>query len=142
MYLSSNSCSKSLLKFHFTGAAIQCNFILKFHPTSHDHYPPTSPKLPHHYVPISPTVLPHYFPTFPTFPAHCSPTFPSSPPYQRQIDASNFQNGNVLSLGRQDKHVWLIVRQPLMKAGWWDAPLTLRDLDEAISMAFSQSFLN
>ena len=45
-----------------------------------------------------------------------------------------FQNGNVLSLGRQGKYVWLIVRQPLMKAGWWDAPVALRDLAEAINM--------
>ena len=42
------------------------------------------------------------------------------------------QNSNLLSLGRQDKQVWLIVRQPLMKAGWWDAPLALCDLAEAI----------
>ena len=33
------------------------------------------------------------------------------------------QDSNILSLGRQGTHVWLIVRQPLMKAGWWDAPL-------------------
>ena len=34
----------------------------------------------------------------------------------------SFQNGNVLSLGRQGKYVWLTVRHPLMKAEWWDAP--------------------
>ena len=42
------------------------------------------------------------------------------------------QNGNVLSLGRQDKHVWLRVRSGVWDAVW-DAPLTLRDLAEAIS---------
>ena len=30
------------------------------------------------------------------------------------------------------KHVWLIVRHSPMKAGWWDAPLALRDLAKAI----------
>ena len=42
------------------------------------------------------------------------------------------QNGNVLSRGRQDKHVWLRVRSGVWDAVW-DAPLTLRDLAEAIS---------
>ena len=36
-------------------------------------------------------------------------------------------------LGRQGKHVWLIVRQ-LPKTSWWDAPLALQDLAEAICM--------
>ena len=31
-------------------------------------------------------------------------------------------------LGGHGKHVWQIVRQLPMKAGWWDAPLVLRDL--------------
>ena len=31
-------------------------------------------------------------------------------------------------LGRQDRHVWLIVMQLPMKAGWRDAPLALQDL--------------
>ena len=31
-------------------------------------------------------------------------------------------------LGGQGRHVWLIVRQLSMKAGWWDASLTLWDL--------------
>lgn len=36
-------------------------------------------------------------------------------------------------LGRQGKLMWLIVvRQLSMKASWWDAPLSLRDLAEAI----------
>ena len=30
------------------------------------------------------------------------------------------QNSNVLPLGRQGKHVWLIIRQPFMKIDWWD----------------------
>ena len=68
------------------------------------------------------------FPTFPVttlqpFPAHLPPTANKS-----------CQNRNVISLGRQGKHVWLIVRQPLMKAGWWDAPLSIRDLAKAISV--------
>ena len=29
--------------------------------------------------------------------------------------------------GGQGKRVWLTVREPSMKAGWWDAPLALRD---------------
>ena len=31
-------------------------------------------------------------------------------------------------LGGQGRHVWKIVRQLPMKAGWWDVPLVLRDL--------------
>ena len=31
-------------------------------------------------------------------------------------------------LGGQGRHVWQIVTQRPMKAGWWDAPLALRDL--------------
>ena len=37
-------------------------------------------------------------------------------------------------LGRQDKHMWLVVRQLLMRADWWDAPLTLWDLAKAIHL--------
>ena len=36
--------------------------------------------------------------------------------------------------GRQSKHVWLTVRQLSMEAGWWEAPLALRDLTEVICM--------
>ena len=50
----------------------------------------------------------------------------------------HFKYSNVLSLGTQGKHVWLIVRQPFMEAGWWDAPLALRDLAEAISILYDQ----
>ena len=49
----------------------------------------------------------------------------------------SLKNSNVLSLGRQGKHVWLIVRKLLMKAGCWDALLTHRDLAEAISLSYS-----
>ena len=84
------------------------------------------------------TILPPFPPCHLTPPIHLS-HLPSSllshrsqltslPPTNRCL-----QDGNVLSLGRQGKHVWLIIRQPLMKAGWWEAPLTLRDLAEAIS---------
>ena len=97
---------------------------------------------------------PHYSPTFPNLPPHSTNTpfppchfpllihlshLPSSllsylfqltslPTANRHLQSSNF-----LSLGRQGKHVWLIVRQPLTKAGWWDAPLALWDLTKAIS---------
>ena len=37
----------------------------------------------------------------------------------------SLKNSNVLPLGRQGKHIRLIVRQLLMKAGWWNAPLVL-----------------
>ena len=49
-------------------------------------------------------------------------------------------------LGRQGKHVWLIFRHLPMRPGWWDAPLALRDLAEAIcvrchgGMTFSSSY--
>ena len=36
-----------------------------------------------------------------------------------------------LPLDRQGEHMWPIVRQLPMKAGWWDAPLAFRDLAEA-----------
>ena len=133
---------------------MQPNFVLKFHPTFPALYSPTFPKLPPHYVPTSPTVPPHYSPTFPTLPphptrillplCHLTPLIqPSHLPssllsYLSQLTSLpttniHLQNSNVLSLGRQGKHVWLIFRQPLMKAGWWDASLTLRGLAEAVS---------
>ena len=34
----------------------------------------------------------------------------------------------VYPLGGEGRHAWQIVRQLSMKAGWWDAPLTNRDL--------------
>ena len=46
----------------------------------------------------------------------------------------SLQNSMVFLLGRQVKHVWLIVRQQIMKGGWWDAPFKLQDLAEVISM--------
>ena len=69
--------------------------------------------------------------TFPTFPAYYCPTFPSSPLSQWLVDTSNIVT--FFHLGRQGRHMWLIVRQPLIKVGWWEAPLTLRNLAEAIS---------
>ena len=50
-------------------------------------------------------------------------------------------------LGRQGKHVWLIARQLPMKAGWWDAPLTLWDLAKTIyifcqNLIFMQSLIH
>ena len=35
--------------------------------------------------------------------------------------------------------MWPIVRQLPMKAGWWDAPLTLQDLAEALCMILGYS---
>ena len=37
-------------------------------------------------------------------------------------------------MGRQGKHTWLLVRQLIITAGWWDAPLALWDLAKAISI--------
>ena len=133
---------------------MQHNFVLKFHPNFPAHYSPTFPKLPPHYVPTSLTVAPHYSPPFPTLPPHSTHTpFPHCQPtplihlyhlssslfsYLFQLTSlatpnRHLKNSNGLSLGRQSKHVWLIVRQPLMKAGWWDAPLALRYLAEPVN---------
>ena len=89
------------------------------------------------------TFPPHYSPNFLTLPPHSIHT-PSPPSQLTTLPLSQLtslsmtnkplQNSNVLSLVRQGKHVWLIVRQALMKAGWWDAPLVLWDLTESISM--------
>ena len=140
MYLSSNPCSDTLLTFHFTGA-VQHKFFLKFHSTVHAHYPPTSPKLPHiTFPPLRPCHLTVLLPS-PTChltpPIHLSylPSSLISHFFQlTSLEKTNriLQNGNVLSLGRQDKHVWLRVRSGVWDAVW-DAPLTLRDLAEAIS---------
>ena len=40
--------------------------------------------------------------------------------------------------GRQGYHIWLIVIQLPMKAGWWDVPLTLRDFAEATRMILNK----
>ena len=50
----------------------------------------------------------------------------------------SLQNSNALPMGGHGKHVWLMVRQLLMKAGRWDAPLALRGLTEAISITRSK----
>ena len=139
---------------HFPGA-VQHNFVPKFNPTFPAHYPFTFPKLPPCYIPISPTVPPHYSPSLPNLspysthtpfpPCHSTPVIhlshlPNSllshlsqltylPTTNRYL-----QNRNLLSLSKQGKHVSLIVRRPLMKAGWWDAPFAPWDLSEAISI--------
>ena len=74
-------------------------------------------------------VTPLHSHTCPIFLDHHCPIFPGSPPSQRLVDTWQGKG----------KHVWLIVRQPLMKAGWWEAPLTLRDLAEAISINFNST---
>ena len=121
--------------------------MLKFHPTLPAHFPLTFPKLPLHYIPTSPTAPPHYSPTLPSLSPHSAHTpFPScrftpvihlsqllgsllshlSQLTSLPMTNRHLQNSNLLSLSRH--------RQPLMKAGWWDAPLMLQDLAEAIYM--------
>ena len=118
---------------------MQHNFVLKFDPTFPTHDSLTFPKLSPHYIPTSPTVPPHYSPTLPnlspysTFPpCHSTPVIhlshlPSSLlshlSQLTSLPATNrhLQNSSLLSLSRQGKHARLIVRRPLMKAGWWDA---------------------
>ena len=108
-------------------------------------YSPIFPALPPHYLPTSPTVPPHYSSNFPTLPPHSSHTrflpsqlmaLPPFPPHLSPMTNKSLQNSNVLSLGREGKHVWLTVRQPLMKAGWWDPLLALQDLAETISINY------
>ena len=134
---------------------IQHSFVLKFHPTFPAHYPLTFPKLPPHYIPTSPTVTPHYSPTLPNLSPHSTHTLfppchftsvihlfhlPSSPlSHLSQLTSlpttnRHFQTSNLLSLSRQSKGVWMVVRRLLMRAGWWDAPLAFRDLVETINI--------
>ena len=56
------------------------------------------------------------------------------PPLAQSLGAIEHKALTHLLLGRQDYHMWLIVSQLIMKAGWWDAPLTVRDLAEATRM--------
>ena len=72
--------------------------------------------------------------TFPTFQTYYSPTFPSSPPSQQQIDTSKIATF-FHYLSRQGKHMWLTVTQPLIKAGWLDAPFALQNSAEPINIA-------
>ena len=60
----------------------------------------------------------------------CHISEPTSPP---STTSRHLLYTNVPLPSREGKHVWLIVRQSLMKAGCWKAPLALRDLAEGIS---------
>ena len=70
--------------------------------------------------------------TFLTLQTHHSATFPSPPP-PPSTTSRHLLYTNVPLPSREGKHVWLIKRQSLMKAGCWKAPLALRDLAEGIS---------
>ena len=127
---------------HFTSLE-QCNTILSFKsiPLS---MLSTLPPLPNcHIITLPPlwpchlTVLLH-FPTCHLAPpinlSHLPSSLLSHFSQLTSVPKTNtiLQNGNVLSLGRQGKHVGRRVRQPLMKVVVWDPPLALRDLAEAI----------
>ena len=92
------------------------------------------------HTPTSLTIPPNYSPTLPSLsPRSAHTRFPpccftpviylSDLPGSRLSHLSqltslpttnrHLQNSNLLSLSRQGKHMWLIVRRPLMKAGWW-----------------------
>ena len=141
---------------HFTSLE-QCNTILSLNfippsllttlsPFPNCHlvtFPPLRPYLPH-YSPALPNLFPYSTHT-PFPPCHSTPVIhlshlPSSLLFHLSqlpsLPAANrhLQNSNLLSLSRQGKNVWLIVRRPLMKAGWWDPPLALWDLAKAISI--------
>ena len=71
------------------------------------------------------------------FPPHWSPlnVHAVSRPWCPSLSNHNGVTPGLTHLiGRQGKHVWLIVRQLPMKAGWWDALIVLRDLARAICM--------
>ena len=42
--------------------------------------------------------------------------------------------GLIHLIGRQSKHMWLIIRQLSIKAGWWGATLTIWNLAKAICL--------
>ena len=61
----------------------------------------------------------------PTFTAPQASSFPSITPGTQEL---------TLPLGRQGKHMLVIVRQLSMIAGWWNVLLAQRNLAEAISI--------
>ena len=109
MYLISDSWSETLLEFHFSEET-QYNFICEFHTHSLKQGDP-----PIELIPDSPC-------------EKNNSRTPVSPIIWRHR-----KQGLTHLLGRQDKHVWLVVKQLRMKVGWWDAPLKLRELAKAIS---------
>ena len=89
------------------------------------------------------TILPPFSPCHLTTFIHFSHLTSSLLSYLSQLTTlpttnRPLQNSNILRLGRQGKHVWLIVGQLFMKPGRWDAPLALLDLAEAISITRSK----
>ena len=118
---------------HKSGAntgATQPDFVLKFHPTTPStHLLTTVSPFPNCHLITFPPLRPCHLTIFPpcqlTLLIHFS-HFPGSLlSYLSQLTSLptaniHLQNSNVLSLGRQGKHVWLIVRQWLMKGVWWD----------------------
>ena len=98
----------------------------------------TQPTFPH----LATSLLSHLSHLATSLPSHLSQLATSLPVHLSQFTTfpttnRSLQIRNVLPLGRQDKHVCLIVRHEswkLMKAGWWGAPLALRDLAKAISI--------
>ena len=98
------------------------NFVLKFHTHSPEQ----------HQLPISKTIL------------TVSKKTSTEPPLAQSQEAIEYKVLTHLPLGRQGYYTWLVVRQLPMKAGWWDASLTLWDLAEAISITrstISHSFI-
>ena len=105
---------------------------------------------PHHFIILPPFSFCHLTPltqlshlttslqsyTFPPSQLTILPSFPAHPLAKTN---RNLQNSNLLPLRKQGKHVSLMARWSLImadgcSAGWWDAPLELWDLAEAISI--------
>ena len=95
------------------------------------HLTPLPPLRPCHF-----TILPPFLPCYLTIFMHLSHLPSSLLSYFFQLTTlpttnRSLQNSNVLLLGRQGKHVWLIIR---WETCWWDALLALWDLAKAINI--------
>ena len=67
--------------------------------------------------------------------AHHAKKISAEPPLRTSpIISGHRTQGQTYVPGGQDKHVWLVVKQVPMRAGWWDAPLVLLELAVAISI--------
>ena len=124
----------------------QCNTILSLNsipPSLLTILPPFPDCHPITYPPLGPfhlTILPPFPPCYFTPLTRLSHLLRSLLSYISQLPSvpttnRHLQNSNVLSLGKPGKHVWLIVRQPHIKADWLDAPLVLQNLAEGISLS-------
>ena len=94
----------------------------------------------HDHLTTLPSFPPSQLTTLPPFPP---PQLTTLPPFQLTTLPTinrSLRNNNVLPLSRQGKHVWLIIWQLLMKAGWWEVPLALQDLAKAISSTYEYIF--